>query len=41
METTIDNMTFGWLLTVVGLTMTMASLGILILCMNILKKFQN
>ncbi len=37
----IDNMTFGWLLTVVGLTMTMTSLGVLILVVTVLKKFQN
>jgi len=37
----IDNMTFGWLLTIVGGTMTMCSLGVLILVVNILKKFQN
>ncbi|KAF1085715.1 hypothetical protein SPSYN_01861 [Sporotomaculum syntrophicum] len=37
----IGNMTFGWLLTVVGLVMTMTSLGVLIIVVNILKKFQN
>lgn len=37
---TIHDMTFGWLLTILGATVTMTSLGILILSVNILKKFQ-
>ena len=41
MDSTIDNMTFGWLLTVTGLVLTMTSLSILILVVAVLKKFQN
>lgn len=36
----ISDMTFGWLLTIVGLTLTMGSLSVLILMCTILKKFQ-
>ena len=37
----MDNMSFGYLLTILALPMTMCSLGILILVCTILKRFQN
>jgi len=38
--TEIPNMTFGWLLTIVAGGLTLCSLGVMIVVVNILKSFQ-